>query len=183
MEQTEAAELVRRAVNAKNAAYRSANPERVRAWNERYRARNSEQFKKSQRDYKRKRYDSDPDYRLLCQLRSRLAKVVERGLGLTQSVRCCGCSLPELRSHLESQFQDGMSWEDRKSWHIDHIFPVSAIDASNRLHVIAVNNWRNLQALPAAHNRSKSGAVTEEARAVFERIVSEIAEMEACRGA
>lgn len=164
----------RETVNAKNAAYRKANPGRVKDWNDRYRATNPDQFRKSQRDYKRRRYHADPDYRILCQLRSRLSKVVERGYGLTKAVRDCGCSLPELRRHLESQFQDGMTWDDRASWHIDHIFPVSAIDTADSAQVRAVNNWRNLRPLSAAANRGKGGCVTEEARRAFESIVASL---------
>lgn len=32
---------------------------------------------------------------------------------------------PELMAHLTKQFKPGMSWQDRKSWHIDHIIPKS----------------------------------------------------------
>ena len=34
-----------------------------------------------------------------------------------------GYTLEELMSHLESKFVDGMSWNNRSEWHIDHIIP------------------------------------------------------------
>jgi hypothetical protein len=167
MQQT--AEQRRLLINAQNAAYRAANPDKVRAWHERYRKNNPAQFRKSQRDYKKRRYHSDPEYRLVMQLRSRLGKAV--GRGASSAVRNCGCTPRELIQKLESLFEPGMSWDSRSEWHIDHIYPLAAIDAANRLHVLAVNNWRNLRPVWAAVNRSKGGAVSADAAQLFASIL------------
>jgi hypothetical protein len=159
---------------AYNAAYRAANPERVKQWNATYRARNPEKFRQSQRDYKRRRYHSDPDYRLVCQLKSRLSKAVGRGRGVTAAIAMCGCSPAELRAKLELRFTEGMSWDDRSRWHIDHIYPLGAIDARNITHVLAANNWRNLRPAWAAENRAKSASVTPEAQELFNSILAEL---------
>ena len=34
----------------------------------------------------------------------------------------------QLKSHLEKQFKDGMSWDNYGVWHIDHKIPVSAFN-------------------------------------------------------
>ena len=34
-------------------------------------------------------------------------------------------TIEELMSHVESQFTDGMNWDNRNKWHIDHIKPQS----------------------------------------------------------
>lgn len=43
-----------------------------------------------------------------------------------------GCSIEEFRKHIESQFQEGMTWENRgryiENWSIDHIIPFSYFD-------------------------------------------------------
>jgi 5-methylcytosine-specific restriction endonuclease McrA len=36
-----------------------------------------------------------------------------------------GYTVEDLMIHLESQFKDGMSWENKGQWHIDHIIPRS----------------------------------------------------------
>ena len=36
-----------------------------------------------------------------------------------------GYTLNDLKKHLESQFRDGMSWDNYGEWHIDHIIPIS----------------------------------------------------------
>jgi hypothetical protein len=175
MQQT--AEEKRLSINAKNAAYRAANPERVKAWHERYRKNNIDRFRQSQRDYKRKRYHADPEYRLVMQLRSRLSKVI--GRGASAAVAKCGCPPRELMQKLESLFAEGMSWDKRSDWHIDHIYPLSAIEPRNPLHVLAVNNWRNLRPAWAADNRAKSGDVTPEAQVLFESILQLVSTPEA----
>jgi len=164
----------RRGTKEQAAAYRLANPDKVRAWNEAYRARHPERFRQSQRDYKRRRYHSDPEYRLLMQLRARLSKAVERGSGVSAAIAQCGCSVRELLQRIESQFQPGMTWEDRSAWHIDHVFPLSAIDSANAAHVIAVNNWRNLRPVWASDNFAKSGSVTPAAMELFESILASL---------
>ena len=36
-----------------------------------------------------------------------------------------GCDMQEFKEHLESKFTDGMSWDNRELWHIDHIVPIN----------------------------------------------------------
>jgi hypothetical protein len=157
----------REKINAKNKAYRQSNPDKASEWQERYRRNNPEKFRKSQRDYRRKRYWSDEDYRLQMQLRSRLTKALGRNSELTAAISECGCTLAELRERIESQFLPGMSWDSRSDWHIDHIYPLSAIDRHDRRQVIAACNWRNLRPVWAAENWRKNAKVTPEAEALF----------------
>lgn len=164
----------RQHVNAKNAAYRAANPEKVKAWHERYRRNNPEKYRQVARDYAKRRYWSDGDYRLKVQLRSRLSKTVDRGSDVTAAISNCGCTFSELRDRIQQQFQPGMSWENRSAWHIDHIYPLCAIDKKDRRHVLAVCNWRNLRPVWADENWKKNKTVTPEAVELFEDILSSI---------
>lgn len=69
-----------------------------------------------------------------------------------------GCSKQELVEHLESQFQDGMSWENYglHGWHIDHIIPVSSFDISEPNQLKKCFHFSNLQPLWAIDNLRKS---------------------------
>jgi len=40
------------------------------------------------------------------------------------SIEYLGCSIDTFKSHIESQFKEGMSWENHGSWHIDHVKPI-----------------------------------------------------------
>ena len=60
-----------------------------------------------------------------------------------------------LKKHIESQFKDGMSWENHKhdGWHIDHIIPLSS--AKNEENVYKLCHYTNLQPLWATENYKK----------------------------
>jgi hypothetical protein len=66
------------------------------------------------------------------------------------SIEQLGYSPSELREHIESQFADGMSWENYGRWHVDHIRPVSSF--SKETHVSIVNSLTNLRPLWADEN-------------------------------
>lgn len=68
-----------------------------------------------------------------------------------------GCDWSHLKAHLESKFTDGMSWENRGMWHIDHIIPLAS--AKSIEEVVKLCHYTNLQPLWAADNLSK-GAKT-----------------------
>ena len=50
----------------------------------------------------------------------------------------------ELKEHLESQFTDGMSWENMGEWHIDHIKPCASFDLICPVQQLACFHYKNL---------------------------------------
>mgnify|MGYP001265623046 CR=1 FL=1 len=68
-----------------------------------------------------------------------------------------GFTKEELRIHLESQFTDGMSWENMSEWHIDHIRPVASFNYDSTDHPEFKQCWalENLQPMWATDNMSK----------------------------
>lgn len=65
-----------------------------------------------------------------------------------------GCTYAELATHIESQFQDGMTWENMGEWHIDHIVPVAHFLETDP-HGHEWNHYTNLRPLWAKDNLSK----------------------------
>ena len=64
-----------------------------------------------------------------------------------------GCTPLQLREHLEKQFVDGMTWDNRSDWHIDHIIPLSSAKTTEELNTLC--HYTNLQPLWASENLSK----------------------------
>lgn len=64
-----------------------------------------------------------------------------------------GCSVEFAKKHIESLFIDGMCWENRSKWHIDHIIPLSL--AKNMKEFCALLHYTNLQPLWASDNIRK----------------------------
>ena len=62
----------------------------------------------------------------------------------------------QLKSHLEKQFKDGMSWDNYGEWHIDHKIPVSAFNLMCDEDIKRCWSLKNLQPLFADENIRKS---------------------------
>jgi hypothetical protein len=109
------------------------------------------------REHERQRYQQDIDYKLTKCLRSRLHAIVRRGLGQKHgsTFALLGCSLEELRAHLEAQFSDGMSWANYGEWHVDHIRPCARFDLTDPAQQRECFHWSNLQPLWAEENIRK----------------------------
>jgi hypothetical protein len=76
---------------------------------------------------------------------------------LGSAVRDLGCTVEELKLHIETQFVDGMSWDTYGGWHVDHIKPLSAFDLSQRDQIVLACHYSNLQPLWALDNLRKGG--------------------------
>ena len=119
--------------------------------------KNSEDFREYRNEYRRERWKTDPEYRLQVNLRRRLNKAIRRGQKTGSAVRDLGCTIPELMSHLESQFSEGMNWDNYGSyWEVDHIIPLAALDLTDREQFLQATHYANLQPLTGEENRLKS---------------------------
>lgn len=69
-----------------------------------------------------------------------------------------GCTMDELKAHIESKFQPGMSWSNYGlyGWHIDHIRPISSFDLAIESNIYEAWHYSNLQPLWATDNLKKS---------------------------
>jgi len=67
---------------------------------------------------------------------------------------------PSIVFRIESLFCEGMSWESRKEWHVDHIRPIKSFLDANITDCNIINDPLNLQPLWAKDNLAK-GATYE----------------------
>jgi hypothetical protein len=111
--------------------------------------------------YTNRKFKQDINYKNAKLLRSRILKVLKGEVKSANSLNLIGCSLDELKVHLEQQFEPGMTWDNQGEWHIDHIIPCSRFDLSNPIHQRICFNYRNLQPLWARDNYKKSDELLE----------------------
>ncbi len=90
-----------------------------------------------------------------CRIRDALKGKMKRG----RTMELIGCDGDTLRAHIESQFKEGMTWEKRSAWHIDHILPVAEFDLNNSEEQEIAFHYTNLQPLWAKENRIKSASL------------------------
>jgi hypothetical protein len=114
-------------------------------------------------DYYKKRREADALFKLKCNLRGLIySSIVTRG-GYskdTHTHEILGCSFEEFMVHIETQFVDGMTWDNYSEWEYDHIYPLSL--ALDRDHLIQLNHYTNFQPLWAEDNRKKGNKLPED---------------------
>lgn len=106
------------------------------------------------------RRKTNPLFAMMLRIRSSLGTSFRR-LGYTKRSRTyeiLGCEWSEFKTHIEKQFIEGMTWENRSEWHIDHITPVAT--ATTEEEVIALNHFTNLRPMWAKDNIKKSAHIT-----------------------
>lgn len=142
--------------------YQRSNRSVVRKSSKAWRDRNK--AKCSEYSIKRRKLLRKTDSSFL--LRDNLGNLVRNSLlrngfsKKTKTAHIIGCNFEKFKRWIESNFKDGMSWENRGEWHIDHKFPVgrcvSQIDAEKSF------NWENLTPIPASENCSKRHSLSIE---------------------
>ena len=86
-------------------------------------------------------------------LRRRLSEFIKSTS--RREVHLFGCSAHFMRRHIESQFKRGMTWENRKEWHIDHIRPCASFEFVEKSDALICFNWKNLRPVFASVNARK----------------------------
>lgn len=76
--------------------------------------------------------------------------------GSPNTIALVGCTMQELAAYLEAQFLPGMTWDNRRDWHIDHKRPCASFDLSDPIQQRECFHYSNLQPLWAAENFSKT---------------------------
>lgn len=143
----------------KSSGYYSDNKEKIYEKKKVWLEKNKAHVRKRYNNYVKNRMSNDYMFKLCIRLRQRLQQFlkIREGSGKvnTRTIDMIGCSVNELKVHLENQFTEGMCWENygNKGWHIDHIIPLSS--AKTKEEAIALNNYKNLQPLWAVDNLKK----------------------------
>lgn len=108
--------------------------------------------------------ENDPFYRASLRIRRRLYDYMRKKdwHKNTSFNHYIGCSLKDLKEHIESQFQDNMSWDNYgvKGWHIDHNIPLSLASTPEELEKLC--HYSNLKPMWAKDNIKKGNKINVE---------------------
>lgn len=66
-----------------------------------------------------------------------------------------GCGLKHFKKHIESQFTEGMTWDNYGSWHIDHKIPLMNFDMRKLSEQKKAFHYKNTRPLWADDNRKR----------------------------
>jgi hypothetical protein len=178
----------RKKINRKNQEYHDCHREKLKAIGRIYYLNNQERIKKSAQLYRnahlKEKREHDRIYyaahreeaymnvikrrstllgRIEHNLRSRINFAMKGRAKTTRSIELVGCTVEQLRKHIESKFLLGMNWDNYgfRGWHIDHIIPCAMFDLLNPEQQKKCFHWSNLQPLWATENLSKGIRVKE----------------------
>ena len=110
-------------------------------------AKNKEKHYKNLNIAHKKKYKEDATFRTFHLIQTQLHRFL-KSVGTKKEARTheiLGYSAKELHDHLESQFQEGMTWENQGNnggWHIDHIKPQSYFTKDQVKECFALDNLK-----------------------------------------
>jgi len=152
-------QLNEKIIKEKRRVYYENNKNRILTKNKDYHQLNKEQIRKRKKEYTKEKRKSDTLYKLKCNLRTRLGNfLMSRNIRKQNStLKIVGCTPEFLKDYLEKLFKDGMTWENKCLWHIDHIIPLSSAETEDEIYKLC--HYTNLQPLWSEENIRKGKKV------------------------
>lgn len=111
------------------------------------------------------RYQTNNEFRIKEVMKRRISKFVMTGSG-ARAGDLIGCSWQDFRAHIESQWQEWMTWDNLGGptighWQIDHIVPCSWFDHEDDSQLKMCWHYINLRPLCAVENLNRSNRPTD----------------------
>jgi hypothetical protein len=153
------------------AKYRNNNPEKDKQYAianrekyKEYRKNNKDKLRENYNEWRRNKKKKDPLFKLKHNLRRLIGITFQKNnyFKKSKTYKILGCTYEEFKIHIESQFEDWMTWKNHgkytgnynETWQYDHIIPISA--ARTEEEVITLNHFSNFQPLCSKKNLEKS---------------------------
>ena len=143
---------------AQKAKERRLDPDKLAddmARESRYRKNNRPEISRKALKYHHKRYESNEEYRLKCNLRSVIRQAIRKGIAPKHatSITLLGCQIEDALKHL-----NGMGY-NKELHDVDHVIPLARFDIKKEDHQMVAFNYMNIQPLGKSENRSKQDSL------------------------
>lgn len=147
-----------------NREYRELHRDELNENDKEYRKTHKEQANIYAKEYIKNKRKTNINFKLRCNLKKRIWAVLKGIYKSDKTMILSGCSVEQLKQHLECKFKPGMSWNNygngwngkgMQEWHIDHIIPCSSFDLSKPEEQLKCFHYTNLQPLWAEENLIK----------------------------
>lgn len=146
-------------VAIKSKQYYLENAEYIKKRTTAWRAANKEK----RNTHERQKRKTNLNFRLKANLRNRIKKAIKENWKSGSAVKNLGCSIDELKIHLESKFytnpitKEKMTWNNYgiRGWHVDHVIPLVNFDLTVSEQFAKAVHYTNLQPLWYEENTRK----------------------------
>jgi len=118
---------------------------------------NKAQRRVYQRNWTKLKRKTDELFRLKGRLRTRIKGEIKKFKLSARTQEILGADWQTVKTFIEAQFQDGMSWNNMAEWHIDHIIPLA--QATDAKMLFALMHYKNLQPLWKKDNLRKADRI------------------------
>ncbi len=150
-------------IRIKNNVYYEKNKDKFRKYYAKYSKQEENKLRAricQQNYYKKSKHNAN--FRLQDSISSVMWRSLKNNKRGHKTFEMLGYTVEKLKRYLESQFTDGMTWENYGKWHIDHIIPISFFQYISTEDVEFKMCWRleNLQPLWAKDNLRKSNKLS-----------------------
>lgn len=152
-------------IAAYNKEYKADNADDISEYNHQYNLDNREAIQTRQTAQHRERKTTDPNFKLSCDLRNGLYRLIkngpgEPGTGTYRVFKLLGCDYDFFINWLEFQLEDGMTMENHgEVWSTDHVMPCCKFDVTKPNQAKACFHWSNTAVEYRLANQSKNGKV------------------------
>ena len=144
-----------------NKKYYEGNKQKIKERNKEYYKKWRQENKGYFNEYVKNKRKTDPLFRLRENIKNSIRcgiKLID-GYKSKRTEEILGCSFKELKQHIESQWEDWMTWDNyglyngelNHGWDVDHIKPLSLCESEED--VYKLNHYTNLQPLCSYTNR------------------------------
>ena len=112
-----------------------------------------------ERQYEKNRKATDKVFDMKKRVRRQILTTLSRkGYSKkSRSYEILGTDYDSFIKYIEDQFVEGMSWDNRKEWHLDHIVPISF--AQTEEDIIKLNHYTNFRPLWGIENMKRGNNV------------------------
>jgi hypothetical protein len=122
------------------------------------RKKKSEELEKRRKRQKLK-LDSNPVLKAASRVRNKTCKILKT-MRMSRSLsasKMLGIDIARFKSFIESQFTNGMNWDNIGKWHIDHFIPMATAKTTKDIN--RLSHYSNLRPMWAIDNLKKSDKI------------------------
>lgn len=121
-----------------------------------YYAKNKKIINKKHSEYHKKQYHENIQFRIKNDIKTIINLLLKNNWKNKNLTYILSCNPEFFKEYIENRFKPGMSWDNKKEWHIDHIIPVSKFDLTILAELKQCYHYTNFQPLWADENRKKA---------------------------
>ena len=150
--------------------YRLEHKDEIKVYNKKYSSENNEAIKGRVRKWVKIRYNNDPIYKRVHQIRDIfkyiLLKIITNGNITAENDIAClklfGTTVDGLKKHIENQFTGTMSWynhgriDNPNKWQLDHIIRIGSFDFTIEENFTKAFHYTNTRPLMSSDHIEKS---------------------------